>query len=106
MLTLRADQARYPPDRWVIEQQPLHKLLQQADRVIAPPDVRQFVNQNSFHLLGAQTCELPMGSKITGRKKPMTTGTSARQDSISATGSDTRNRWRRRLRRACHSSGA
>jgi len=59
VFTFGADHAGNPPDGGVIERQAFHENLQQIHQIIVPPDMRQFVQQDGFHLVGAQTCEQP-----------------------------------------------
>src|SRR6266404_9400785 len=52
VLALGADNARDPPHGGVVEEQSFDKALQQVYRVVVAPDVREFMDQDGFHLAG------------------------------------------------------
>ena len=52
VLALGADHPGYPPNRRMVEQESLYYRLQQIDQIVVPLYVRQFVQQNRFHLCG------------------------------------------------------
>jgi hypothetical protein len=55
VFTFFANHSGNPPDGGVIEQDALHKSLKEVDQIIASPDVRKFMEQESFNLSRGQT---------------------------------------------------
>jgi len=56
-LAFAANVAGYPPDPGMVEQQRLDRALQHVDQIVVAADVRQLVNEKSFHLFRRQSRE-------------------------------------------------